>query len=325
MAMTNLAYLLAASHSGSTLLTMLLNAHPDVATIGELSPGHIEAGPGYRCSCGQRIRECRFWRWVASTARAKGLDFRLEEFGTAFRMPESRLATRLLRPLHRGPGLEILREVGLRLFSRWPSRFPEIVHANEILVDVIMEYFRARLFVDKGNTALRLKYLLQVPSFDVKVIRLIRDGRAVALTYMDPARFADAEDAARRGGGMGGDRARERLPIAQAAHEWRRSNEEAECALRRLHGSQWIEVRYEELCADVDGTLNRILTFLGLDPAKRTEDFRSVEHHVVGNGMRLDTTSEIRLDERWRGQLTEQDLKGFDEVAGEMNRHYGYV
>jgi len=60
------------------------------------------------------------------------------------------------------------------------------------------------------------------------VIRLIRDGRAVALTYMDPAGFADAKDPSLRAGGMGGDRRREKLTMAQAAREWRRSNEEAE-------------------------------------------------------------------------------------------------
>lgn len=323
--MLRLAYILAASHSGSTLLTMLLNSHPDVATIGELAPGHIEAGPGYRCSCGQRIRECSFWRWVASRARAEGLHFSIENFGTAFRMPESYIATRLLRPLHRGPALEFVRDAGLAFFSSWPRKSRQIVRANEILVDTIMEYYHARVFLDKGNIGLRLKYLLRTPSLEVKVIRLIRDGRAVALTYMDPGGFADARDPNRRGGGSGGMREDERLSMAQAAHQWRRSNEEAEHALQRLNRSQWIKVRYEELCASPDITLGRLFTFLGLDPANRITDFRSVEHHVVGNGMRLDTTSEIRLDERWKEHLTKNDLRMFDQVAGRMNRHYGYI
>ena len=323
--MTRLVYILAASHSGSTLLTMLLNSHPDVATVGELAPGHIEASPAYPCSCGQRIRECPFWQWVAATARTRGLNFGIEDFGTGFQVPESRIATRLLQPLHRGPMLEFVRDAGLALSSPWPRRFREIAHANEILADAIMEYYHARVFVDKGNVGLRLKYLLRIPSFEVKVIHLIRDGRAVALTYMDPAGFADAQDPNRRGGGGGGNRASERLSMSQAAYQWRRCNEEAEHALRRLDRSQWIEVRYEELCGSPDATLSRIFAFLGLDPAQRAADFRSVENHVVGNGMRLDTTSEIRLDERWRTRLTASDLQVFDDVAGHANRQYGYI
>ena len=39
------------------------------------------------------------------------------------------------------------------------------------------------------------------------------------------------------------------------------------------------------------------------------------EHHVVGNGMRLDTTSQVSLDERWRLVLTEEELEIFDREA----------
>ncbi len=41
--------------------------------------------------------------------------------------------------------------------------------------------------------------------------------------------------------------------------------------------------------------------------------------------MRMDSTSTIRLDERWRSHLTPADLKAFDDVAGDLNRSYGYV
>ena len=112
--------------------------------------------------------------------------------------------------------------------------------------------------------------------------------------------------------------------MARAAYEWQRDNEEAEHVLQPLGKSKWIEVRYEELCKYPDNTLDRLFTFLDLDPARRMRDFRAAENHVVGNGMRLDTTSKIRLDERWREVLTEKDLQVFNRVAGEMNRRYGY-
>jgi hypothetical protein len=163
------------------------------------------------------------------------------------------------------------------------------------------------------------------PPLEVKVIRLIRDGRGVALTYTDPAQFADAREPALRGGGTGGRRDRERLSIAAAAREWRRSNEEAENMVRTLKPQQWIEVRYEELCAAPQTVLPRVFRHLNLDPQQAAADFRSVEHHVVGNGMRLDTTSEVRLDERWRSSLSSGDLRQFEAEAGSLNRHYGYI
>jgi hypothetical protein len=112
--------------------------------------------------------------------------------------------------------------------------------------------------------------------------------------------------------------------MAGAAYEWRRSNEEAEHILCRLDKSQWIEVRYEDLCRDTENTLVRLFEFLGVNPDKRSRDFRTVEHHVVGNGMRLDTASQISLDERWKSILTSQELETFDRIGGKLNTRYGY-
>jgi hypothetical protein len=40
--------------------------------------------------------------------------------------------------------------------------------------------------------------------------------------------------------------------------------------------------------------------------------------------MRLDSTREIRLDERWKTALGAEDLAVFDRVAGDYNRRLGY-
>jgi hypothetical protein len=321
-----LTYILAASHSGSTLLSMLLGSHPQIATVGELklssrAMGDIEQ---YRCSCGEFIRACRFWRKVKEGLAVLAYDFDITDAGTDYRAVNSSYARWLLGPLHRGKLLEILRDGALSISPTWKKQLPEIHRRNAALASSICSVTKAEVIVDSSKVALRLKYLLRNPEFDVKVIHLIRDGRAVALTYMDPAGFADARDPALRGGGSGGRREKERLSMAQAAHQWRRSNEEAEHLLRGLDKSQWIEVRYEDLCRDTENTLRRLFEFIGVDPDKHARDFRTVEYHVVGNGMRLDTTSEIQLDERWRETLTEQDLRVFDTVAGKMNRRYGY-
>jgi hypothetical protein len=54
-------------------------------------------------------------------------------------------------------------------------------------------------------------------------------------------------------------------------------------------------------------------------------NFRSVEHHVVGNGMRFDATDRIRMDERWRMLLSESQLAVFNKIAGDKNGSLGYV
>jgi len=323
---TQLTYILAASHSGSTLLSILLGSHPQIATIGEmnLSPKAMGDLDRYRCSCGALIRQCGFWREVREAMQRRGVPFDLACAGTDYREVESRYTQRLLKPMHRGKGLECVRDTGLFLSPTWRRRLPEIQQRNSALASAIAEVTGAEVVVDSSKVALRLKYLLRNPDLDVKIVRLVRDGRAVAQTYMDPAHFADAQDPDKRAGGMGGDRKGERLPMAQAAYEWRRCMEEAEHLLRPVKPSQWIEIRYEDYCRQPQETLARMHEFLGVTPGRQPSEFRSVDQHVVGNGMRLDTTSEIRLDERWRRTLTEQHLHTFNRVAGAMNRRYGY-
>jgi hypothetical protein len=324
--MTNLVYILAASHSGSTLLSMLLGSGTQITTVGELKLSSKAIGDlaRYRCSCGQFILQCDFWQKIAEGMAKRGRKFDIAQAGTDYQQINSRYPGRLLRPLHRGIALETLRDIALNFSPQWRNQLPQIHKQNASLVSTIAELTKSQFVADSSKTGLRLKYLLCNPDLNVKVIRLIRDGRAVALTYVDPAGFADAQNPDLRAGGTGGDRRKERLHIEQAAYQWRRCCEEAENILNRLDKSQWIQIRYEDLCTNTDEILSRIYVFLGLNPEKRIKDFRSVEHHVIGNGMRLDTTSQVKLDERWKEVLTKDDLQTFDRIAGAINRRYDY-
>lgn len=321
-----LAYILAASHSGSTLLAMLLGAHPQACTVGELKLTDLDDAEQYRCSCGEHLRNCSFWTRAREIMVARGMtDFDLTRAGTSIFEVPSAYARRLLAPLYRGFPLEEVREVALRFSSVWQAHLEETQHRNVLLISALQEMTGAELVIDSSKLALRLKYLLSNPGLEVKVIRLVRDGRAASLTYTDEWTFADAADPARRGGGTGTRRPAPRQNIVEGAHEWRRSNESADALVARLPQSQWMRVRYEDLCLQPRDTLKSLCQFLGLDPALVTLDFRSKEQHVVGNGMRLDSTSEIRLDERWRTHLSLEHLQQFDRVAGRLNRQYGYI
>jgi hypothetical protein len=319
-----LVYILAASHSGSTLLALLLGSHPDVCTIGELKATSLGDVERYRCSCHEELRRCPFWTGLSQDMAQRGWSFDVTQAGTDLTVGTSRYVRRLLRPLHHGPFLEGVRDAALALSPTWRTQLPRIQALNAALVECVCDRAGAKVIVDSSKVGLRLKYLLRA-ELDIRVIRLIRDGRAVALTYTDPATFADARDPRFRGGGMGGDRHAERLPPAEAAREWRRSNEEADAIVRRLDPARWLEVRYETLCTEPESTLRRIFAFMGVDATGEIcLTPRPRNHHVLGNGMRLDHTIDIRLDDRWRSGLAPADLAVFEAVAGALNRRLGY-
>lgn len=305
---------------------MLLGAQPGACTVGELKATSMGDPAQYKCSCRQPITQCEFWRRVSTAMADRGYPgFDITGAGTSIFEVASPYVRRLLAPLYRGPVLELLRDFALSLSSAWRTHLRSTNRLNEALIQALLAVTGAGVVIDSSKLAIRLKYLLRIRSLDIRVIRVIRDGRAVSLTYVDHWNFADSADPALRGGGTGARRPSPRRSMADAANEWKRSNEASDCLVASLPRSQWTEVRYEELCANPAAALRRLAGFIGLDPDRILLDFRLREQHVIGNGMRMDASSEIRLDERWKTHLSTDDLRVFDEVAGELNRKYGYA
>ncbi len=317
--MMKLAYVLSASHSGSTLLAMLLGAHPEACTVGELKATSLDDVDTYRCSCGALIKQCGFWAEVHKKMAARGVPFDITDARTDIRSGASPYTRRLLSPLHRGRGLEFIRDAGLLLSPTWRRTLPRIQRTNAALIETVGEITGKRVLVDSSKIGIRLKYLLRNKAFDVRVVRLTRDGRAVALTYVDPTNYANAQDPSVRMARPGRG-----LSFEAACRQWLRSNEEADHLLAGLDPSRWIRIRYEDYCEDVTGVLADAYQLLGLAPLTSIPDFRAGEHHIVGNAMRRDTTSEVSLDQRWKEVLTAEQLEIFDRVAGALNRKYGY-
>ncbi len=304
---------------------MLLGAHPDACTVGELKGASRGNPDTYRCSCGALIRECGFWRKISAAMQARGHVYEVTSAGTDIKAVAGRYAQRLLRPLHRTAGLECVRDALLSFSPEWRAHLRRTQARNAALVETLLEVSGARVVIDSSKTGLRLKYLLRNPALEVRVLRLQRDGRGVSLTHTNPGEFADASAPHLRSGGTGGP-GHTGLSMREAASLWQDSNAEADRITATLGAAQCLTIRYEELCVNTAQTMRTVCEFFGLEPFDPGSDFRECkQQHVVGNGMRMDTTSEIRHDERWRTHLTPEQLNVFNEVAGALNRQYGYV
>ncbi len=292
------------SFSGATLLAFLLNAHPQIAAIGEMNGLISKEDPEmYVCSCGQRIKDCDFWRSVKSAMGHLGLEFDVQRFDLAFTRDGPRFVQYLQMGSLRSNTLDSIRD---RLFTTWPGekrRLNTLVLRNEAFVQAVLGVTGKTVFIDTSKDRLRLKYLRRFSTLDVRAVHLVRDVRGVVASWL------------RRG----------RADIREAACQWVKWHQRLEVALQALPKENYIQVRYEDLCQDVQGTLERVFHLCGVDPADMTADFRAVSHHIVGNEMRLKNLSEVRLDERWKRLLTEDQLKEIDRAAGRWNRQYGYL
>lgn len=300
--MTELIYIAAPSYSGSTLLTFLLNTHPDIATVGELKWGTIDTLT-YRCSCGARLVDCAFWRSIKARVEQKGLPFEFERPPTDFRLHNKSLGDRLMRARNRGPMFEALRSVGMAVLPNCRKRLETARKVNQAAMDAILFLQKGRIVLDASKDPVRLMHLINTGDYAVRVLHLIRDGRGVMNSTMKK-KGLDAE---------------------AAAQDWAKTHRQIERIAANLHDGTYRQVRYEDLCRETVIECESIFAFLGLEPSKATLSMEDTRHHILGNAMRLNTIDKIKLDETWRDELDERSLRIFESVASLENRRYGYV
>lgn len=304
--MTNVLYITGHGYSGSTLLTFLLDAHPQIATIGELGIAeHTKSQTRpeeYLCSCHAPVRECEFWRRVSREMKERGHDFDVWDSDLDFRARGGGISDVILRAVQRGPLLETARSIGVKVVPGARRELSRILSRIENLAEIVTGIKGSRIFLDSSKRPERAVFMRRIPSFDMRVLHLVRDGRAVTWSNMKNL-------------GVG---------VEAAADSWVADNRAAEQARRYFPKDRWMTLRYEDLCADPAGTLSKIYTFSGLPPGNGVPEFRTGEHHVIGNRMRLSSTAEIRMDDRWKTALKPEQMAVAEERVGELNRSYGY-
>jgi len=85
-------------------------------------------------------------------------------------------------------------------------------------------------------------------------------------------------------------------------------------------------LRYEDFVKDPATTLSQVCDLAGISYDDAMLKFRSVVHHNVnGNDkLKFGSADKIRLDEKWRSGLSQQDAEYFENKAGRLNRLFGY-
>ncbi|KRT55771.1 Sulfotransferase domain [endosymbiont of Ridgeia piscesae] len=297
----NLVYIMSPSYAGSTLLTFLLATHPKIATIGELKATSMGDLDVYNCSCGKLIKACGFWRDVQRGMAERGRSFSLEQFGTSFESG-SGLCNKLMRAAVRGGLFETARDIGFGLMGGCRKERDEILMQNREIIDLVIGLQEGDTFLDGSKDPVRLKLMHQSGLWNIKVINLVRDGRGATNSIMKH---------------YGVD-------MEEAVNSWVFTSKEMQQTAALFREDEIFNMKYEDLCRDPDRLLSEIYRFVGVDPLLGSEDFRGTKQHILGNAMRLNSTGEIRLDEKWKEKLTEAELEIFGRIGGEMNRFLGY-
>lgn len=290
-------------HCGSTMLALFLDAHPEVASIGEcsLSRGaRRRYADGYPCSCRAMLRECGFWRRVFRQVNEQGYPLSENNWINDYRyehdLVNASLGIYSSNPLARG----VQRLAGWIPVGR--SRVSRINGANVALVRAVLGITGKRVFFDSCKSLMRQSHLRSIPQFKVRFVRVVRDVRAYVNSYR-----------------------RMNVPVAAAARQWLRYQQRADHLLRDVPPERVCVLKYEELCREPVESFRRLHQFLGVDPIEPPSTVVPREHHVIGNRIRLADNITIRLNDTWREALSNEERRLVIRMAGETNERFGYT
>ena len=302
---TRVMYVAGSGHTGSTLLALLLDGHPEIACTGEtaIKPKirQRRRESTHRCSCGALVSECPFWMEVFTLVRGRGYELDSTRWTNDYRF-EQPLAQRVLNRLcASAPGRDFVRW-GAGHLPVYRERVARIDAVNVAFIRAVLQVSGAAVFADTSKRLPRLVHLSRIPELDVSVVLLARDVRGYAAS------------AKRRG-----------VTVSDAARTWNRDQEAMAEIARDLPAGRVHRIRYEDLCEDPASTLGGLWRFCGVSDVNPPDLVDASHHHVLGNSMRMAGTIRIRLDQSWKKRLDPREADAVLAIAGDANRRLGYV
>jgi hypothetical protein len=303
MAKTKIIYIVGAGRSGTTVLDNILGQVDGFFSGGELAHiwkrGFVQ---NRLCGCGVPFGSCGVWRAITSKALG-GVSLEQAEL-LAGQVPRTREMQATGRPWSS---------------RRFAARHVQLSGAIRRLYPAILEITGNEIVVDSSKTPSYAYLLAGVPDFEVHVVHMVRDPRAVAFSWarkkLSPSK--------------GPNQYMRTHGPANAAIFWNVWNLQAE-GLGSLPIASYTQLRYEDFIASPSGALKTIVRLVGgervtIPPISNGRIVIHPTHTVSGNPSRFQTGSiELRLDSAWQAELEVRRRWVVNVLAGPFMGRFGY-
>ncbi len=155
---------------------------------------------------------------------------------------------------------------------------------NVALFNAVGEASGAKVIVDSSKSPRRLRLLLRTGAFDITPVHLIRTPKGMVYSHLKKNVSAD------------------HFGLKRTALQFTKRTIEPPAMLL---GMDYPTVRYDRLVREPEAHLRDIMARVGLefDPAQ-LEWASPEKHNIGGNPMRRNSSSELRIDTKWKDGLT---------------------
>jgi hypothetical protein len=300
---TRFVSLLANWYSGATLFTILLNRHSQIVSNGESMFFSDQDTHRYDCSCGRFVDECDFYRqatnhmWVAS---AGGWDKSL------FVQVPTFSRNRILRSFFQSWRFEG------KLRNHVINAIPEYRTIRDRFLQAQLKFFAnarrlagAPIYLDGTKSVRRAQMFARHIPHDMKVLHLVRDGRAFCVSYQKYERSQPT--------------------LNQAANAWLSYIAQIDQFTAAFPLVPVLTTRYEDLCRSTAETLGTVCRFLEI-PYEDLVSADTTEHtHILGNEMRKTFTGSIVESTSWREKLDRSTQLKLTSLMKNQLERFGYL
>lgn len=292
---------MSAGHSGSSLLSLILGSHPKVFSTGELKglPNRYRKNLYIDCV----NKDSKFW---------------IETFG---REGVKNLAISLSgKRVHSWIPLKFEKWLRGLINNEDPIVNPYSFMFSKISEDVIVDSSKALPWIQKRLYSREFTQRMLEPY----LIYLIRDGRAVINSYL---RKYPSKD------------------ITELSRSWANKHLEKNSFFAKFPKGKKLEIRYEELAIAPAPVIRQVCDFLEIEFHDEILSYWKHPHHdISGNagtyslidkykalnsqqvgaednvGFYEKVGLSIKLDLRWKEELSEENISVFNQVAGTLNK-----
>lgn len=249
------------------------------------------------CSCGEDLNQCEFWQQVADRS-GRPLDrLRLVPrfFDTGTKRPgerpiSARFKSSIKRQITQNPHWYRQHWVQSLLASQ------QLARDSTALYDAISDVSGARCIIDSSKSAFRFRSIYDANPNRVRAILLVRDYRAVVHSKVSRGRRLES-----------------------AALGWKHKVIQMEELTKDLSQGDVFRLKYESLCQDPPGEIQKLCHFLGLEYSE-TMLVRPTGgiHHLGGSPSKFDRSkTEIQLDQKYLGAFSDSELQKIKVLVGD--------